>query len=105
MDENKKGEIKMDENKNWARNNLKKSQAEILGLVYDFTPTGETKDDGIDIWAKCASNCGVGIFSCFCRGEVHCVDKWHRLHFRTGELDPREFSNHADKPKSNNYNT
>ena len=95
----------MDENKKLGEEQLKEVAGGNFWNHCDFTPTGETKDDGIDIWAKCASNCGFADFKCSCHGQAHCVDKWHRLHFRTGELDPREFSNHANKPKNNNYNT
>ena len=94
----------MDENKKLNEEQLNEVAGGNIRSECDFTPTGETKDDGIDIWAKCASNCSP-VFGCTCRGRVHCVDKWHRLHFRTGELDPRDFSNHAKKPKSNNFNT
>ena len=98
----------MDENKKLNEEQLNEVVGgNILKLFKncDFTPTGETKDDGTDVWAKCASDCGFAEFRCTCHKQAHCIDKWHRLHSRTGELDPREFANHANKPKSNNYNT
>ena len=70
-----------------------------------FTPTGETRNDGSYLVAKCASNCFGFYHICSCHGEEHCVNKWHRLLAGTGELEPQSFANHENKPKSNNYNT
>ena len=74
-----------------------------------FTPKGGLTvrggNDGYapSYWMECNSSCG-GLVTCACHGHAHCKDKWHRMD-SAGKLMPREYKNHTEKPKANNYNT
>jgi len=102
----------MNENKKINEEQLE--QAAGGGICHDlcfFTPTGKTKEENGAKWAECKSNCGnigSGIVTtgCLCHGVPdRCVNKWHRIDNVTEELWPGYSGNHAQKLKSNNYNT
>ena len=70
-----------------------------------FTPAERVGTDG-SLWAECASFCGIWPNQCACHGQNDCcVNKRHRINKTSGELEPPGVANHAQKPKSNNYNT
>ena len=75
--------------------------------VCRFTFAGEQRVDiHGKLWALCASFCGLWPNTCACHGQNdRCDYKWHLINKTTEELEPPGAANHADKLKSNNYNT
>jgi hypothetical protein len=100
----------MDENKKLGEEQLKEvaGGGSAFHRLCFFTPTGKKKEVKGNLWAECASNCGnIGKYGgCDCHGSLFvCENKWHLIDSVTEELLPRDWANHADKLKSNNYNT
>jgi len=104
----------MDENKNQQIETLSEEQleevagGEFRSLNCSFLPEMPPvyKIEGGEVWVKCRSTCGLGVFPvpcCKCRGnDERCIDRYHKMQ----QVGPnswlpasRSGSNHSEPDK------